>query len=220
MRDDRRGGVGRGAVRAPAPSRTPRGCSTRCRRSTGRGARTRATSAGNRRHGAVADGMAAGLPFAPRCAPGDGALPPPLYPTLDAEQSRCHLVAYWKPSAPRDDHEPMAARARGPCSRCAASPSTSRSRRDCSAPAGAGSRRGRRVVRRDAPARRSASSANPAAESRRTGRMILRLIEPTAGTVEFDGRESRDARRDAMRKPAPQDSGRSSRIRFRRSIRA
>ena len=53
-----------------------------------------------------------------------------------------------------------------------------------------------------------------------TGRMILRLIEPTAGTVEFDGVDlvTLDARADA---PAAAARCRSSfRIRSRRSTRA
>ena len=53
-----------------------------------------------------------------------------------------------------------------------------------------------------------------------TGRMILRLIEPTAGSVEFDGIDLVEARheRDARRCVARCRS--SSRIRSRRSTRA
>ena len=53
-----------------------------------------------------------------------------------------------------------------------------------------------------------------------TGRMILRLIEPTAGTVEFDGVDLVDARLERRCASCVARSRSSSRIRSRRSIRA
>ena len=52
-----------------------------------------------------------------------------------------------------------------------------------------GARGGRRELRARAPARRWRWSANRAAASRRVGRLVLRLLEPTSGKVWFDGED-------------------------------
>ena len=102
------------------------------------------------------------------------------------------------------------------------SPSTTRS------PAGAflraasrsAARGRRRRPRTSCPARRSASSASPAAASRRSAALLIRLIEPTDGTILFDGDGHHRAHREAhaARSAAPCRS--SSRTRTARSIRA
>ena len=68
------------------------------------------------------------------------------------------------------------------------------------APHGRPSLRGRRRQLLDrATARRWASSASRAAASRRSARTVLRLIEPTAGTIKLDGHDITRLGKSAMR---------------------
>ena len=61
----------------------------------------------------------------------------------------------------------------------------------------------RRQLRARGAARRSGSSANPAAASRPPGLAILRLLEPTAGRIVFDGERHHAPRRGACADPPP-----------------
>ena len=68
-------------------------------------------------------------------------------------------------------------------------------------------------------ARRSGWSASPAAASRRSAARILRLIEPTAGSVRFDGSDVSRPRPAARCSAAARDADRLPGLRTRRSTR-
>ena len=78
----------------------------------------------------------------------------------------------------------------------------------------------RRVVRRSRLDRRWGSSASPGSGKTTVGRCVLRLVEPTAGSIEFEGVELMDLDRNDVCARSVARCRSCSRIRTRRSTRA
>ena len=145
----------------------------------------------------------AACPFAPRCATPVDDLREELPPLSRSSRARPRRRVL-QPGAGGDEcgGQLTAARATIASRRDAArrgratSRSTSRSRAaSCSTGTSATCVRSTASRSRSGAARRSASSASPAAASRRVGRAILRLYEPTGGRIVFDGAGRHGARR-------------------------
>ena len=139
-----------------------------------------------------------GCVFADRCALAQDICvtdKPPLYDLGGRHVSRCHFHerAQELPRAGGAD-----ARHAAPLDRTQTPVLRVESLAQDLPPARARRARARRTsARRSGPARRSASSASRAAARRRFARTLLGIVEPTAGTVELDGRELPGAARQA-----------------------